>query len=31
MKVDSNYEGELFDDFKDWLTRGAPVVQGGDD
>ena len=31
MKVDSNYEGELFDDFKDWLTRGAPAVQGGDD
>ena len=31
MKVDSNYEGELFEDFDDWLTRGAPVVQGGDD
>jgi len=31
MKVDSNYEGELFEDFDDWLTRGAPVVQGGDE
>lgn len=31
MKVDSNYEGELFSDFNDWLTRGAPEVQQGAD
>lgn len=31
MKVDSNYEGELFEDFEDWLTRGAPAVQQGDE
>jgi len=31
MKVDSNYEGELFEDFDDWLTRGAPAVQQGDE
>jgi large subunit ribosomal protein L4e len=30
MKVDSNYEGELFDEFNDWLTRKAPVKQTDD-
>ena len=30
MKVDSNYEGELFDEFNDWLTRKPPVKQTDD-